>query len=73
MFPKNLAPEEPPGIEAVIIQNNEMTCATAHITVKGVLLKCSAQYSVAIIVMKYSDVVSARSLENKDFMCAHGP
>lgn len=37
MLPKNLMPEEPPGMEPIIIQIRAMTCSTAQTMVHGVL------------------------------------
>ena len=73
ILPKNLAPVEPPGIEPNIIHINAITCAIAHSTVQSVLSKYKAQYNVAINVKPYSSVLSTFSLENSDFICAHGP
>lgn len=73
MLPKNLIPEEPPGIEPIIIQRRATTCMTAHTMVHGVLCKCNAQYSVAISVNPYSEVVRALSLLNIDLRWFQGP
>lgn len=73
MLPKNRIPEEPPGIEPIIIQSKATTCMTAHTMVQGVLCKCSAQYNVAISVSMYKEVVRALSLLNIDFRWFHGP
>lgn len=73
MFPKNLAPVEPPGIVPIIIQKSVTTCSTAQTTVNGVLLRYNAEYRVAIKVNMYKEVVRARSLLNIDLRCAQGP
>lgn len=73
MLPKNLIPEEPPGIDPINIHNNATTCNTANMMVSNVLCRCSAQYSVPINVDPYNAVGSARSFVNNDFTCAQGP
>lgn len=73
MLPKNLIPEDPPGMDPIIIHMRAMTCATAQTMVSGVLCKCSAQYNVARSVDPYRVVDRALSLEKSDFKCAHGP
>lgn len=73
MLPKNRMPDDPPGMDPIIIHRSATTCKTAHTIVHGVLCKCSAQYNVAMSVSMYKEVVSARSLLNMDFKWFHGP